>query len=94
MKERILIVDDKMVSKVVLAEALKDTYEIVEAENGQETTELQSAVQSSEDLFAGCAEMRSLLAGCENMELKQKLTELLSVQEQTVAAIKASTTRR
>lgn len=40
MKERILIVDDEMLNRVILSETFKDTYDIVEAVNGLEAMEL------------------------------------------------------
>lgn len=39
MNETILIVDDEMLNRVILAEAFKDTYDIVEAEDGAEASE-------------------------------------------------------
>lgn len=39
MKQTILIVDDELINRVILSEAFKDLYDIVEAENGLEASE-------------------------------------------------------
>ena len=36
MKETILIVDDMEINRVILAEGFKESYEVLEAENGEE----------------------------------------------------------
>lgn len=39
-KQKILIVDDEMINRAVLAEAFKDSYIVIEAENGKEAVDI------------------------------------------------------
>lgn len=87
MKRSILIVDDMDINRVILAEAFKDNYEILEAENGKEALNILS--ERKDDIAAILLDM--VMPEMDGMAVLQKMNDNGTIVHIPVFIITAET---